>query len=651
MGSGKNSVLGIATGVLVAQGAPKAIKGARKLLYRWRRALTPLWFAGLVWLASVIMRWQIPEWWPVVLVFPVLGIGLAWAGPRLGDRWTSVVMAVVPQGLDSGRDGVLDRPVERIYFGSLLTYLGAYMVLRIVDGPSDFSMWMWISGVVLWGGTWWYHRRIRVAGRADRFAKKWPILADKETCPFRLSPLVDSKVVKATSRGKTSVLVVRLAPSQTADAITHLTGALASYFNLRKRSVFISDDEEKARYVRITFLPKDPWKGKIPHPVFAEGIEPGSISLRELRKRFAMGLLAHGEPLFYELQHTLVVGASGSGKSIWLHSLMTWLTACRDCIVVGVDMAAGATLGVWRKALALPLATDVEAAIVILERVLGVIRDREIQLGLASEDDDDAADAFEPSEKTPWLVLVIDEFPDLLAEAKMTTRLDENGKPNGTFEKYVITLLSRIAKKARKCGVRLVFASQNGTKTDLGSKEMQAQLRAIVGLNLDTQQSRNLWGDLTRLGWKSTDLKEGQFLLRDDEHGSPDPAKGFFVANRDRRDHVAKAEALHKALEPTAWNVLMGLAGESDYIDAEVVPEPRESEENEVLQFLRLEGPSKAEPLVERLGVSRATIYRRLKRLAEANLVYADNGTWHAVKPERTETGTAILSIQGEQQG
>jgi len=671
MSKGKSALKDIvdtALGVMLANAAGKGLKRLRKLMFRWRRVLTPLWIGFFIWLGCVIMRWQAPEWWATVLVLPVLGLLAAIFGPKLSERWSRIVMAVVPDGLDKGKDGVLDRLPERIYFGSLMTVIGTYASVRIALGPSEFTGWVWMIGEVLWGGSWWYHRRVRVVGRADKFVKRWPTLADKETCPYRLTPLVGSKVVGAKARGRTSILTIELAPSQTADAIAHLDKALASFYNMRKGSVFVSDTAEKARHVVITFLPKDPWKGKITHPLVMDEIKPGQISLREMGKKFSMGVYAYGQALIYELQHTLVVGTTGSGKSGWLHSLMMWLVSFEDCIVLGIDMAAGATLNVWERALALPLARDVDQAVIILERVLGVIQDREAHLGRKSGEDDDAEDSFEPRPGEPWLVLVIDEFPDLIAEAKMTKTED-----GGNLEKRVILLLSRIAKKARKCGIRLVLASQNGTKVDLGSKEMQAQLRAIVGLSLDVQQSRNLWGTLMNQGWKSTDLSLGQFLLKDDDHMSPDVAKGYWVENKDRRAQVRAAAELHKAMEPTAHAILMGLSAADDYIDAELVEEEELGRERDVLEYLRASGPAKATEIANTLkaaaeqgghdsaGTSRASVYRYLAALSERGLVVPDTpsqGVWSAVEEPipaqrkvESEPGTEMVSIQGEQMG
>lgn len=623
----QGGVLDVAGGMILAKLglwlAGKLGKGVRRLAFRWRRVLSPVFFGFVIWLVSVITRALVPQWWAVALVLPAFGTAVAYFGPKLGDRWSAFVMRLVPTGLDSGVSGVMDRPIERIYFGSLVSLIGAYMAVRIGFGPSELTGWVWKIGLLVYGGSWWYHRRVRTAGRADRYARKFAKFADRDRCPDTLRPFIGCKVTAVKGKGRVAMLTVRLAEGMTVDVVSRLTKPLASAFSMRPASVFIKEDPMNARSVIITFLPADPWKGKIDHPM----PEPGTISLKSMAKRFAMGLYADGRELLYDLQHTLVVGQTGSGKSIWLHSLVTWLTACSDTVIVAIDMAGGATLGVWRKALALPLADDLASAIVILQAVFDVITVRERALGVASENDDEAADSFEPSAKTPWLILIIDEFPDLLAEAKLTKQVSAQGDGQAggqaTYEKLINSMLSRIAKKARKCGVRLIFASQNGTKPDLGSKELQAQLRAIVGLSLDAQQSRNLWQTLERVGYNSTHLREGQFLLRDDHHTTPDAAKGFFVSNAARRKHVMAASELHKTLEPSAWQALCGL-------DATLVMPTEETQPDEpVLSYLTVEGPAKADVLVDRIGeISRATIYRRLKGYAEQGLVVKRNGIW-----------------------
>jgi hypothetical protein len=633
MSKGKDtSLFKVALGILLAKGIGKLLHVLRRLAWRWRRVLTPLWFGFGVWLLAVLYRAMVPGWWPVVLVLPVLGVVLAVLGPRLGDRVRTIVMKLVPEGLDRGTDGVLDRGPERTYLAVLLVWVGTYLAVRIADGPSPVTGTLWQLGVLLLGGTWWWHRRIRVAGRADKYARRWGKITRGETNSIELRALKGSRPVQVLSVGAIAKLRIRLDPGATPAQVTRCCDALASYMpKMRPGSVFCSPDEASAQHVWFTFIPVDPWKGKIPHPLPAAA----STSLRELGFRFPMGIRADAKDLVYRLQHTLLVGQSGSGKSIWLHALLVWLCACRDVVIVGIDMAGGATLGVWRRVLAMQLATDPDEARHVLERVLAVIEVRERQLGRMAEDSDDADDEFMPSPETPWIVVVIDEFPDLIA-----SDADRETGPNRPPS--IVNLLGRIAKRARKCGVRLVPAAQNGSKADVGSKEMQAQLKSVVGLGLDQHASKVLWGELTKQGWNSAGLKNGQFLIRDEDHSRPEIAKGFFVTARDRRTIVTQAvEAGRPVLEPTALAALTGTGNDSEAIVIDMVTE-RDEELEPVVRFLRDEHSAKAGELDGLPGMpARATIFRRLKRASIAGQVRKDaDDVWHYVAPgERTTTG------------
>lgn len=608
MSAGKNSILGIATGVFLAKLVERVFRGVRRLLFRWRRFLSPVFFACLLWFIAVLWRWLWRDWWALVLVVPAAGIALALLGPRLSERWHRVVLALVPEGLDRGQSGVLDSVRERAYLVALTVWIGVWMAVRIHDGPSEFTERAWQLGVLVLGGMWWWHRRVRIAGRADRYARKWPKLSEGRTNALELKCFVGSKVVRAIGAGGSARLRVRLADGVTAAHAAKAVGALASFFGLRPGSVFAAEDETSARHVWLNLLPKDPWKSKITHPMPA----PGSTTLAALSHRFQMGLHADNRVGSYTLQHTLIIGQSGSGKSVWLESLIIWLLACRDVAIIGIDLASGATLGMWRRVLAIPLATTEEEAIDVLHRVLGVIEDRERQLGIAKEDEDAEIDSFQPSKETPWLVLFIDEFPDLVT--------GEDGKPN----KVALALLSRIAKRARKAGVKLILSAQNGSKADLGAKEIQAQFTGTVSLSLDQHASKVLWGELVRLGWSSTHLRTGQYLLRDAEHMTPDIAKGFFVPPRERKAVVSQAAGSRPRLEPSAHEILTG------QVWVDVQPEETPAEPVDPILAAITEQPRKADDIAVLPGMpSRATVYRRLAAFKDNGLAHSINGIWY----------------------
>jgi hypothetical protein len=185
--------------------------------------------------------------------------------------------------------------------------------------------------------------------------------------------------------------------------------------------------------------------------------------------------------------------------------------------------------------------------------------------------------------------------------------------------------------------VRLVLAAQNGSKVDLGSKEMQAQLQAIVGLGLDSHANKVLWGDLVKQGWSSAGLRNGGFLLRDRDHQRPEIAKGFFVGTRERRQTVAAAmDAGRPALEPGAWAALMGTDGHM-VIDVPVVTPAEELDD--VVRVIRDEYPDdgiRADDLCALPGMpARATVFRRLKRAQLQGVAESRDGRWYFIPPEQ----------------
>lgn len=577
----------------------------KRLVFRWRRILSPVIFATLLWAVAAIWNLTFPEWCWLALTVPAAGGTVAWYGPKLSDRWSAIVTRLVPTGLDRGRSGVLDRPIERMYFAGLAVFIGAYLLVRSGWGPSDLTLWIWRSGLLVFGGLWWWHRRVRLAGRGDRIARKWGRINEGRT-NSRLAPLIGSKPVEVHGRGPVTVLKIKLSEALTLADASRLVEPLASYYGMRPRAIKPREDHSNARYIWLTFLPSDPWKHELSHPAPV----PGTISIAQTKGKILVGLKADGEENHWIVQHAGLYGKTRSGKSGMIHSLMMYISAFEDAIAVAIDMAGGATLNTWQPAFARPVATNLDEAIVLLERVLAFIEVRERAIGADDFDDD----IFEPTVERPWLFLVIDEFPNLITTAKSAGQMGDG--PNAkSYLKYVVGLLDRIAKQAAKTGTILIEGAQNATKEDNGSKEFQAQLRTTFGLSLEEGQSRNLWGIGERLGWTSTDLGKGQFRVRDDDHTVPEITKGYWVPKSQRRKQAAAAAKLRKCAEPTAWAALMGVdAPAIDAISVSSAPADR------VLAALE-DGPMKVADLVDAVGLSRAQVYRRLNGHGESGMV------------------------------
>lgn len=226
-------------------------------------------------------------------------------------------------------------------------------------------------------------------------------------------------------------------------------------------------------------------------------------------------------------------------NSVMLDTLLSWLALAStvDCRIIGIDMASGVSLGEWEPILAAPLATNAKDALVLLEGVMNVITAREKVLKQRKLKN------WTPTPQEPWLFVVIDEFPSLIRNSSM------------------VDLLVVIAERARKTGVWLYLAAQNGSKNDLGSTELRAQMMCTIGLRLDRHMSGLLWSDAAKQGWDSTPLRKGTLLLRDDQHNEPRVAKGVFTTDAQRAGLIKAVS--RKGCVPLDGDTALALLGDS----------------------------------------------------------------------------------------
>jgi len=165
------------------------------------------------------------------------------------------------------------------------------------------------------------------------------------------------------------------------------------------------------------------------------GIQPVSACI---------GLTQDGHPLLLRLpapdvSHVLVAGATGSGKTELMRTLLFSLVATNRQHKLQLALidpkARGFAPLTFLPHLIAPIATDVASAVVLLERML-IEMDRRDARGVSS----------------PRIVIAVDEVIDLL----MT-----GGKP-------VETALTRIAQRGREAGLHLVLGAQKPASTVLG---------------------------------------------------------------------------------------------------------------------------------------------------------------------------------------
>jgi S-DNA-T family DNA segregation ATPase FtsK/SpoIIIE len=529
-------------------------RAVASFLWRHRARFAPLYLwlgllAGGPALGGLAPGW----WWAPVLVCTLVAAAVFFAGDRLSGAWSGVVGFLVPTSMDDGRRGVLDRPVERAYLSLLLLGMGTWVSLLADHGVTRWLFWAGVVGLVGFGAPWWWHRRIRRTGRLNRYARRWPQVAEQVTA-FEGSRVLPEGVKTLGGRGKAVELTVALKSGKTVHDVGIYGGKVASVFDLRSGAITIAPGRT-ARQVQVRIVPRDPWAKEITHP-FVEDPPTEPVRLAD-SNRFHMGVLDDGELVSYELFHTLVFGQTGSGKSSFIESLLIYLFSCEDAVVVGSDLAGGATLGVWEPLLAAPLASDVESSLALIVQLrelmdyrLGVLNQRKRAAGGAADD------TLEPSPEFPAVVVLLDEWPTLVSEGPAD----------------ILKIIAVLAKQGRKINLWLILAAQNASAEDVGNTGLRAQLRSMIGFRLDDRQDKTAWGSKRNEGWSSLGLPNGVFLLSDDQHLVPRQSKGFFVRKQERARFIAERTGRVTRPDPGTLAILRGeptpLPG---VVDAEVV--------------------------------------------------------------------------------
>jgi S-DNA-T family DNA segregation ATPase FtsK/SpoIIIE len=324
--------------------------------------------------------------------------------------------------------------------------------------------------------------------------------------------------------GWTATLLLR--PGQTiADALRQRE-ALESALDLRPRSVRLEEDPSRARQVLVRVVERDPHASPIPWA----GPQASSI-----HRPLQPGVWESGDPVGVSLahQHTLIVGATGSGKSMLLNILVGELVAAGDVVCWGVDFKGGAELGPWRACLGRVATTPGDTEHLLLAAV-AVLDARMGELGRLGRRE------LAPSPATPALVVVIDEHAELVARC---------GRP-------ALEAIDSIAKRGRAASVTLVLANQRATMDLLGSEILRANLRVRFCLGVEDPGEVSLALGLGgKKDWPPELLDApGKFYLRARSQGlnSPRPARGYLATTAQVNQLAAHYTHTSARLDPVS---------------------------------------------------------------------------------------------------
>ncbi|TYR98349.1 DNA translocase FtsK [Rossellomorea vietnamensis] len=237
----------------------------------------------------------------------------------------------------------------------------------------------------------------------------------------------------------------------------------------------------------------------------------------------ALGLDISGEPIVTDLNkmpHGLIAGATGSGKSVCINSILVSLlykASPQDLKLLLIDPKM-VELAPYNRMphLVSPVITDVKAATAALKWAVEEM-ERRYELFAHTGVRDitrynlKAERNGEKSQKLPYLVIVIDELADLM----MMSPAD------------VEEAICRIAQKARACGIHLIIATQRPSVdviTGLIKANVPTRIAFSVSSGVDSRTIIDASGAEKLLG-------KGDMLFLENGSSKPVRLQGTFVSD------------------------------------------------------------------------------------------------------------------------
>lgn len=256
--------------------------------------------------------------------------------------------------------------------------------------------------------------------------------------------------------------------------------------------------------------PPDRWKSVSPGRLF----DWAEVAHQE-RLPVWLGLSPLGEDVAMDLAtapHILVAGATGSGKTVCLHSLLISLLATNapQCLQLALIDPKGTELNGYGKLQNLfgkKVAATVIDAADILSALVEEMESRNILFAKMGVRDIDEA-----SEKTvmPRIVLVVEELADLLMQSR-----------------DLETPLVRLAQKARSAGIHLILATQRPDATTF-SGLLRSNIPVRIALRVQKHTESTII--LDQKGAEAL-LGKGDMLVRTTDRPDPIRVHGAKIGN------------------------------------------------------------------------------------------------------------------------
>ncbi len=413
---------------------------------------------------------------------------------------------------------------------------------------------------------------------------------------------------------------------------------------------FTLKPSEGVKLSQITTLQNDLSLALAAHPIRIEAPIPGMslvgievpnesvaiVNLRDIldsepfKKRksnltFALGKDVAGKPWTANLDpmpHLLIAGATNSGKSVMLNSLIMSLLYSNspdDLKLILIDPKR-VEFTVYNDVphLLTPVITETQKTVNALRWIVGEMDRRFQTLSNAGKRNIQAYHE-DVGDDMPYIVLVIDELADLMSVAAQE----------------VEGAIIRLAQMARAVGIHLIVATQRPSVnviTGLIKANITARIAFNVASAVDSRTILDVAGAEKLLG-------KGDMLFVSSDLSKPKRLQGAYLSDTEIQrvaDHLkqqAKPDYLPEVVEKPAGNAAVRNGFEDDFSEDELLSEAKD--------LILRSGKASASLLQRRLRVGYARAARILDLLEERGII----GPGEGAKPRE------ILISRGEFEG
>ncbi|MFB1051836.1 DNA translocase FtsK [Paraliobacillus sp. JSM ZJ581] len=424
-----------------------------------------------------------------------------------------------------------------------------------------------------------------------------------------------------------------------AKVIASMQGPTVTRFEVQPEAgVKVSKIKNLSDDIKLNMAAKDirmeaPIPGKHAIGIEIPNQQAKAVSLQEIFKasqfqndqsplNIALGLDIAGSPIVTDIKkmpHGLIAGATGSGKSVCINTILISLlykASHEDVKLMLIDPKM-VELAPYNEVphLVSPVITDVKAATHALKWAVSEMEERYekfVQEGTRDIEryNQKMIQQQRLSDKMPYIVIVIDELADLM----MVSPQD------------VEDAICRIAQKARACGIHLLLATQRPS-VDVITGLIKANIPTRIAFSVSSQvDSRTIidTNGAERL------LGKGDMLFVENGARHPVRIQGAFVTD----EEIERVTSYAKKQAPTNY-----LFEQEDLLQQVKTEEVEDELYHEVLSFVIEQSGASASLLQRRFKIGYNRAARLIDTLEHNGIISAQKGS----KPRDVLVTTAEL--------